>query len=49
VVPPPFLAPAAERCAFTCVLSIEISPRMLPAAARRSKMCFYTPLALQRL
>lgn len=46
-VSPP-LPPAAERCAFTCVLSISTSVGGPPAAASASKTSPQTPLAAQR-
>lgn len=44
---PPF-PPAAQRCAFTCVLSSRSSAGGPPAAARASKISRQTPLADQR-
>ena len=44
---PPF-PPAAERCAFTCVLSISTSAGGPPAAANVSNTSRQTPLAAQR-
>ena len=44
---PPF-PPAAERCAFTCVLSISTSAGGPPAAASASNTSRQTPLAAQR-
>ena len=44
---PPF-PPAAERCAFTCVLSISTSAGGPPAAASVSNTARHTPLAAQR-
>ncbi len=46
-VRPPF-PPAAERCAFTCVLSINTSAGGPPAAASASNTSRQTPLAAQR-
>jgi len=46
-VSPP-LPPAAERCAFTCVLSISTSAGGPPAAANVSKTSRHTPFAAQR-
>jgi hypothetical protein len=46
-VSPP-LPPAAERCAFTCVLSISTSVGGPPAAASASKTSRQTPFAAQR-
>jgi hypothetical protein len=40
----PPLPPAADRCAFTCVLSMSISTGGPPAAARASKTASQTPL-----
>ena len=44
---PPF-PPAAERCAFTCVLSISTSAGGPPDAANVSNTARHTPLAAQR-
>ena len=44
----PPLPPAAERCAFTCVLSISTSAGGPPAAASVSNTARHTPLAAQR-
>ena len=46
-VRPPF-PPAAERCAFTCVLSISTSLGGPPSAASASNTARHTPLAAQR-
>jgi hypothetical protein len=46
-VRPPF-PPAAERCAFTCVLSINTSVGGPPSAASASNTARHTPLAAQR-
>jgi hypothetical protein len=46
-VSPP-LPPAAERCAFTCVLSISISYGGPPAAASAAKTSRHTPSAAHR-
>ena len=46
-VRPPF-PPAADRCAFTCVLSISTSAGGPPAAASVSNTVRHTPLAAQR-
>ena len=40
--------PAAERCAFTCVLSIKTSVGGPPSAASASKTARQTPFAAQR-
>ena len=47
MVSPP-LPPAAERCAFTCVLSISTSAGGPPAAASASNTSRQTPFAAQR-
>ena len=44
---PPF-PPAAERCAFTCVLSISTSAGGPPAAANVSNTARHTPFAVHR-
>ena len=46
-VRPPF-PPAAERCAFTCVLSINTSAGGPPSADSASNTARHTPLAAQR-
>jgi hypothetical protein len=46
-VRPPF-PPAAERCALTCVLSINTSVGDPPSAASASNTARHTPLAAQR-
>ena len=46
-VSPP-LPPAAERCAFTCVLSISTSAGGPPVAASTSNTARQTPFAAQR-
>lgn len=45
----PPLPPAAERCAFTCVLSISTSAGGPPAAASASNAARQKPLSDQRL
>ena len=45
---PPF-PPAAERCAFTCELSISTSAGGPPAAARASNTPRQTPFAAQQI